>query len=254
MPVSYFIGVESDPKSVKRNDLDLARSDQYLIGMLYLAPANMSGWNTCGKDSTKGCREACLVNAGQGGIVKRGETISRANLARIERTNLFFERRAETLTRIWSELAKLEKRAEKRGLKAAARLNGMSDLPWEKIVNPETFQTVFEAFPNIQFYDYTPNFNRMMSFCKGLMPANYWLTFSRKETSINHMQCLAVLAAGGNVAVPFLTEDYPTEFYGRPTLDGTSSDLRFHDGRSHIVALCAKGRKAKQDRTGFIVR
>lgn len=251
---SYFVGVESDPKSVLRNDIDNAMSDKYLIGMLYLAASDMSGFNVCGAHASSGCIAACLVNAGQGAIIRKTEKISRVNVARIKRTQLFFMHRQDTLTRIIREITNLENRAKKRGLRAAVRLNGMSDLPWENIIDINSMQTIFELFPNVQFYDYTPNFSRMSAFCSGLMPKNYWLTFSRKETRINNMQCLAVLAAGGNVAVPFIGESFPNSFYGRSVIDGTGSDLRFHDGKSKVVALCAKGKKAKKDTSGFIVR
>ena len=40
-------------------------SDEYLIAIMYLAPAELSGWNVCGHAS-KGCTKVCLNSAGRG--------------------------------------------------------------------------------------------------------------------------------------------------------------------------------------------
>ena len=41
--------------------------------ILHLAPAKVSGYNTCPK-ATAGCEAACLNTAGRGGMFKKGET------------------------------------------------------------------------------------------------------------------------------------------------------------------------------------
>ena len=44
----------------------------YLSFILHLAPADLSGRETCPK-RTAGCTSACLNTAGRGGMFKRGE-------------------------------------------------------------------------------------------------------------------------------------------------------------------------------------
>ena len=39
-----------------------------ITGILYLAPASISGWNVCPKAS-EGCKKACLYKAGRGGSI-----------------------------------------------------------------------------------------------------------------------------------------------------------------------------------------
>ena len=73
-----------------------------------------------------------------------------------------------------NELAKLERKAIKRNIKPCVRLNVLSDIKWENIKHDG--KTVFELFPNIEFYDYTKNWKRDVS----NIP-NYTLTYSKSE-------------------------------------------------------------------------
>ncbi len=107
-----------------------------------------------------------------------------------------------------------------------------------------------QQFPGVAFYDYTKRLPRMLSFLKGEMPANYSLTFSRSES--NGAKAELVASMGGNVAVVFDSANYPAAFYGRPTVNGDETDLRFLDPKGVIVALYAKG-LAKRDSSGFVV-
>ena len=127
------------------------------------------------------------------------------------------------------------------------RLNLTSDLPWEKI--KFNGQSVFDAFPEVQFYDYTKSAERMTAFLSGLMPKNYHLTFSRSEG--NHNLCLSFLQSGGNVAMVF-RKSLPSQFQGFAVVDGDETDLRFMDGAGKIVGLKEKG-LAKKDETGFVL-
>ena len=76
------------------------------------------------------------------------------------------------------EIGKLQRRAAAKGLKAAVRLNGTSDLPYERYKVPGTDKNIMELFPDVQFYDYTKLENRIVG---QTLPANYHLTFSRAE-------------------------------------------------------------------------
>jgi len=206
---------------------------------LHLAPANLSGFNVC-KDASKGCAAACLNTAGRGAM-------SSVQRARIAKTLLFFHDKQAFLANLWKEVAKSMKSATKKGMTPCFRLNLTSDLPWEKI--KFNGQSVFAAFPSVQFYDYTKSAERMTSFVNGEMPSNYHLTFSRSET--NGAISLAFLRSGGNVAMVF-RKSLPNEYYGHAVIDGDETDLRFLDGKGKIVGLKEKG-LAKKDETGFVL-
>ena len=67
-------------------------SQGYMTYILHLAPASLSGYNTCAK-ATAGCEAACLNTAGRGGMFKRGENTNTIQQARIRKTNLFYNDR-----------------------------------------------------------------------------------------------------------------------------------------------------------------
>lgn len=200
---------------------------------LSLAPANISGKQLCPHRSA-GCEAACLNTSGMG-------VFSNVQEARINKSKFLIERRAEFLAQLEKELQNLNKQAGK-GKQIAVRLNVLSDLPWHNLIDMSKFQ-------NLKFYDYTPNVKRMIQFLNGELPANYHLTFSRKENN----QALVELVAnmGGNVAVVF--DKLPETYLGKPVVDGDATDLRFLDPKGVIVGLKAKG-KGKQDESGFVIR
>jgi hypothetical protein len=88
----------------------------------------------------------------------------------------------------------------------------------------------------------------MIQFLRGELPANYHLTFSRKENNDAH--CDLILSMGGNVAVVF--NDMPETYKGYKVINGDENDLRFLDEKNVIVGLKAKG-KGKKDTSGFVV-
>jgi hypothetical protein len=109
--------------------------------------------------------------------------------------------------------------------------------------------TLLSEFSTVQFYDYTASLTRMERWLAGKMPANYHLTFSRKENTPDQVVD-AVVKSGGNVAVVF--DKLPTTWRGHKVIDGDLNDLRFLDPVGVIVGLKAKG-KAKTDASGFVV-
>jgi hypothetical protein len=167
---------------------------------------------------------------------------NRIQAARVGRTQLFFNDRQGFLARLTREIAAHVRRAERLGLRPAVRLNGTSDLPWERIA-PE----VFAQFPDVQFYDYTASVERATA---RNLPANYSLTFSRKEG--RDADALRVLRANGTAAVVFRGHDLPAAWGGFPVVDGRIHDLRFLDPRGVVVGLSALGR-ARYDASGFVV-
>jgi len=206
---------------------------------IHLAPASLSGFNVC-KDASAGCAAACLNTAGMGAF-------SNVQLARIEKTKLFFKDKSLFMAQLIKEVSSAIKSAQKKNLIATFRFNLTSDLPWEKI--KLNGKTIFEMFPDVQMYDYTKSAERMTSFVNGEMPKNYHLTFSRSET--NGAIALAFLRSGGNVAMVF-RKSLPSEYYGHEVINGDETDLRFLDGSGKIVGLVEKG-KAKKDDSGFVI-
>lgn len=206
---------------------------------IHLAPAKLSGFNVC-KSASAGCAAACLNTAGHG-IFKTVQA------ARIAKTKLFFSDKGAFMTQLVKEINAAIKKAIKNEMQPCFRLNLTSDLPWEKI--KQDGKSIFELFPNVQFYDYTKIPDRMEKFLTGQLPANYHLTFSRSED--NGAIADAMLASGGNVAMVF-RKYLPENYNGKKVVNGDETDLRFLDGRSVVVGLVEKG-MAKKDSTGFVL-
>jgi hypothetical protein len=135
--------------------------------------------------------------------------------------------------------------AEKKGLIPVFRLNGTSDIAWEKIRIGQ-YRNIMEMFPNVQFYDYTKVLNRKS------LSSNYHLTFSAADGNDNDV--LKAIQQGYNIAVVFgikKTVAMPNNYLNLPVINGDESDLRFLDSKNVIVGLYAKG-KAKKDISGFV--
>jgi hypothetical protein len=224
----------------------------YLTAIMHLAPASLSGRNVC-PHATQGCITACLNTAGRGGIGLDSQGLNMIQAARIRRTRFWQADRPAFMAALVAEVARHEKRAQKHGLAPAVRLNGTSDLPWERfpvVYGGRTYPHIMAAFPGIVFYDYTKWPPRLRPLVAGI--PNYSLTFSLAES--NDAKALEALHAGVNVAAVFDTRksgDLPTTFMGAPVIDGDATDLRFTDPTGVIVGLRAKGR-AKHDRSGFV--
>ena len=208
----------------------------YLSFILHLAPATLSGKETCPK-RTAGCTAACLNTAGRGGMFKRGENTNMIQEARIRKTKYFFENRDAFMADLEADIKKGIKQAERLGLTPVFRLNGTSDLAWEKY-------GIIEKFPQVQFYDYTKVLGR-----KTAHLPNYHLTFSAADGNDADVQ--KAVDAGMNVAMVF--DKLPLEYMGRPVINADDTDLRFLDPKGVIAGLKAKGR-AKKDTTGFVRR
>ena len=215
----------------------------YLSFILHLAPATLSGKETCPK-RTAGCTEACLNTAGRGGMFKKGENTNMIQEARIRKTKMFFEDREAFMEQLEKDINLGIKQARRLGLTPVFRLNGTSDLAWEKYTMKGSDKNVFEMFDNIQFYDYTKVLGRKVSAYK-----NYHLTFSAADGNDADVQ--KAIAQGMNVAMVF--DKLPAEYMGRPVNDADEHDLRFLDPKNTIAGLKAKGR-AKKDTTGFVRR
>lgn len=210
----------------------------YLTGILYLAPANLSGKNLC-PYSTPGCRKACLNTAGRGAF-------SSVQQARLKKTQWLLNDRQIFVVQLHKDIAALIRKAKRKGLNPCVRLNGTSDLRWE-LIAPDIFAT----YPDLQFYDYTKYpVDRRKD-----VPANYHLTYSASE-SVTALDMQAMLGRS-NVAVVVESEAMKQAMLNDTALlsvDGDKNDLRFLDpSHNYFVLLTAKG-KAKKDLSGFVIR
>ena len=221
----------------------------YNTYILHLAPASLSGHNTCPK-ATEGCKAACLNTAGRGGMFKRGESTNTIQQARIRKTKLFYSDREQFMALLVKDIELAIKQSARLGLIPVFRLNGTSDLSWEKYpvkMGNVIYSNIFNAFGFVQFYDYTKVLGRKVS---GI--SNYHLTFSAADG--NDADVLNAIQQGYNIATVFgikKTLPMPESYLGRPVFNGDESDLRFLDPKGVVVGLYAKG-KAKKDTTGFV--
>jgi len=223
---------KGNPKTLK------GQAHGYMTYILHLSPSDVSGvGNTCPK-ATEGCRAACLNTAGRGGMFQPGGTNS-IQEARKRKTRQFFEDRAGFMIDLAADIGKAIKQAERKGFTPVFRLNGTSDLSWEKYTVPGTAKNVFELFPTVQFYDYTKVLGRKVKDIP-----NYHLTFSRAES--NDSDCNKARLQGMNVAAVY--DAIPEDVYS-----ADEHDLRFLDPKVGTVGLKAKGR-ARKDYSGFVIR
>jgi hypothetical protein len=219
----------------------------YLNGIHYLAPHDLSGVNLCPKASA-GCTALCLGwFSGQAAMVQNNRDNS-VRKSRKDKARRFMRDRAGYMRDVVRSIELLVHKAHKMNVKLCVRMNGSSDIAWEGIRHNGL--NLFETFPDVQFVDYTKiaaRFNRPL-------PKNYHLTFSRSET--NESECLALLARGINVAI-VAAYDRPKRWNGFKTIDGDAHDLRQLDPRGRkgcVIWLSPKGRKAKKDKSGFVLR
>jgi len=217
----------SNPKIQKSDKLG-----QYLTAVLHLAPSDLSGFDVC-PFASNGCKAACLNTAGRG-------QMTRVQESRVAKTQFLFREREAFLAQIDKEISLHIKKCKRENRKPAVRLNGTSDIVWERVSG------LIQKYPQVQFYDYTKIPARMKPDWN--LPKNYYLTFSQNEENINHV--VDVLQSGKNVAVVFAGE-FPKTYLGFPVIDGTKHDLRFKDPKNVVVALKPIG-KARRDQSGFV--
>ena len=214
--------------------------------ILYMSPFNQNakGVNIC-PQATAGCAEACLFGSGFGGMFNSVE------LARINKTNYFLANRKNFLMQLYTEITAIVKKYENKEEKVCIRLNGTSDLSWEKFKVMDG-KSLMELFPSVQFYDYTKNHFRFNS----VLPANYHLTFSRSESNEEHVE--RILARGYSVAAVF--DELPETYKGYEVINGDDSDLTFLKPNGVILGLKYKkltGRGANNQKafeSGFALR
>ena len=108
----------SNPKTA-RNGAD------YEAAILHLAPHTVAGVGNVCPWATDGCASACLNTAGRG-------QMSTVQAARIRKTREFFDNPRAFWHALAAEIDCLDRRAKRKGKTGVIRLNGTSDIPWER--------------------------------------------------------------------------------------------------------------------------
>ena len=233
-----LLSIDSNAKTVKGQEIG------FLTGILYMAPADLSGKNVCAMAEKAKCKDPCLFSAGRGAM-------NSVQIARMKKTELFFSNRNYFMQCLVEDICKLVKKARKKNLIPLVRLNGTSDIKYENISFTDVcgtfYNNIMEAFPGVQFYDYTKIANRRN------IPANYDLTFSYSGVEEFSPYVAKAIQSGMRIAVVFKTQaSIPAMFMGMQCVDGDNSDVRHLDDKGVVIALYAKG-KAKADTSGFVV-
>ncbi|MHC4413104.1 MAG: GP88 family protein [Planctomycetota bacterium] len=235
-----LLSVERDAKTKKNSKRGI------LTGILYLAPANLSGSEIC-PSRTKGCSVACLWTSGHGAYKNVKE-------ARLRKTYVLLNEQEKFMSQIFYDMNKLAEEASDRGMMPAVRLNGTSDIAWENIpVLDSEYPHIFAAQPDIQAYDYTKVLSRLDDIA-GI--PNYSVVFSRGETKKSQADADKALGMGVPITVVF--DELPMIYKGMKVVNGDTDDWRpadilMADDKPTVIGLIAKG-KARYDKSGFVVR
>ncbi len=225
-----MLSVGKDAKTIK------GVKKNYLTGIMYLHPSV----KLCPSSIKAGCIEACLNTAG------RSSVFPRILQARHNKTNLLEKHEELALTLIYNDIQRIVNKANTNGMNPAIRLNGTSDIDWTtKKLNGKT---MFEHFPDVQFYDYTKNSSIAR---KSRYIPNYHVTGSYSNEKAYRPSMIKMIGHGVNIAVVFRGK-IPETFMGKVVVNGDETDLRFLDKSNVIVALKAKG-NARTSKSNFVV-
>lgn len=226
-----LLSVEADAKTKK------GRAKKWLTGILYLFPHKAFGFDICPAAERAQCAEPCLNLAGKGAMTS-------GQASRIRKTWLFHNEREWFMAQLYRDIEALERRAAREGMRPAVRLNGTSDINWEEIRFGNGKYSLMECFPMVQYYDYS-------KLPRVPHNSNYHLTFSYSAAPEFQVLVKKALKFQMNMAVVF-RGGIPTEFMGRPVVNGDEDDLRFLDPEGCIVGLKAKG-LAKKSKSPLVV-
>lgn len=205
----------------------------YKITGLSLAPHTVAGGPTVCPFSTVECRAVCL------GTETGHNQMATALAAKVRRTKFWFEHPERFKAQLATEVQRARASAVKAGLKLAVRLNVYSDILWE-----QQFPELFEAFHDVQFYDYTKVPLRLAR------PENYHLTYSYTGTNASKNTAAEYIRNGVNTAVIFPAE--PPQWFEPPfpavgflrVVNGDLNDFRPGDPTPCIVGLKFKGARS----------
>jgi hypothetical protein len=228
--------------------------DAFETAIMYLAPFTQAGvGNVCSMAALAACWQGCLNTAGRGAM-------NSVQAARVRKTKQYMTERVSFLAQLVEDLEGFAAYCKRKGVKPCVRLNGTSDIMWEKghpvTRNGARFASLMEAFPEVQFYDYTKIYTRVDK----PMPSNYSLTLSYSEANSQFAYEVLTRVQHGRANMAVVFRDLFTVghymgvgFKDLPCIDGDKTDMRFLDLQGgNVVALYAKG-KAKHDTSGFVI-
>ena len=202
--------------SVKTN-----KGEEYDIALMYLAPhRTVKGINNCLFAGI--CAGTCLDRTGK--MPFHAERRTRLTLA-------LYLYPIKFMTELLMELSFAGFKSYQKNKERWIRLNGTSDIRWERLINIEAF--VKDTLGIAGFYDYTkyPKSQRRV-------PAEYRLTYSLDEQDHSQKEAKKYLKKGYPVAVVLNPSDYKRAKDDFAFTDGDRDDYRFRD--SGIVVLRAK--------------
>ena len=218
-----------------------------LTAVMYLAPYKLSGVNLC-PWATAACAAACLGHST--GRLKMPPN-QRVLVSKALLWHLFPQ---YFLARLDAEIRSHASDARALGLQAAVRLNGSTDVQWEKHLD-------FSSYPDVIFYDYTkfPKSKRDNT--------GYHLTYTVSDRRGSVAEAKRWLESGGNIAIVVADKDsnklgdakrvalrvVRDGWQGFPAHNADETDARFLDKPGSAGILFAKG-AALHDDSGFVQR
>jgi len=204
---------------------------------MYLSPAHEASLvqsginiNTCPNHAL--CAKACLNTSGQ---MKFPTHVH----VRVGKTRAFYAYPLRFLRQVLMEVIDGARIAHKKGDKYQYRLNGTSDLLWERFIYMDLMVASVDGFNG--FYDYTKmSRSRLM---RAYFPETYHLTFSVDEKTHSSKNALAFIRAGLSVAI-VMTDKEKIKLVNMGfdrVIDGDDNDHRPQDPQGAVVVLRAKG-------------
>ena len=231
---------------------------------LALSPAYEEGrFNTC--PNSKSCSKECLGKTSGGNFMFGGGTdldmIKGPRLTHYKRTQAMLRNPKEFAVRLHDEIEASKYGTAMRGNHQGVRLNVLSD------IHPKVYESLINAHPEVDFYDYTKNNTKPVA-------PNHHLTYSStglsqpagknnvKESIENENQNWHTMRnkmeQGHNVAMAFSHQkELPTHLHDEETgnhyqvIDGDTHDFRPLDkvegGKGVIIGLRKKSAKHTQE-------
>ena len=196
----------------------------------------------CPMSKNAGCFELCLKSAGRG---KFNNVVN----ARNNKSNFYNNDKNLFIELLIHELKLHVVNCNKNKVNPSARLNVLSDIPYEKTFIDNFGVTIFDLFEEIYFYDYTKRANRLEA-CNDIKNYKLMFSYSGKEEYKN--QVIKALQFNNPIAVVFKNE-FPKTFLYRPVFDGDLSDIDNSTKDNHIIGLKAKGSLARNSFNNFVV-
>ena len=161
--------------------------------------------------------------------------------ARQSKTDLYHDNPARFFELLNDQLFAFERSCARQGKTPLARLNTISDIPFEKHGIPQNH-------PNIGLYDYTKLASRLSR-----TPPNYKLMFSYSAEPKYQNSVAKAVKTNCPIAVVF-RGGLPERFLNRPVIDGDKSDIENFNAGAVVLGLKLKGpRRIQTMKTNFIV-